>query len=269
MNTGGMLKMPNELESGTIATSKTEIKKSPPRKRRSSRKKKNTNIAIVLCFLMIMAASVGGLLLKSGIKVGASELMSSFQGAYNNEKERVYGQIYDAVFQEAEQNHHVSNKVEISVANLQEEEKLEVIKANDVEFITENRDNNTGNVTAWLEVEGEGTFTIDLKAAEFDVDNEREYILVRIPKPELSNVKIVNTIRRLFADDLLNGSYSEGVDLALKQSNEALLQIQKSLLSNQYIYDNAKKVSVNMIQNLIKQLNPDVPQLQVEVEFFD
>ena len=261
--------MPNALEPGTYANSKTEIKKSLPRKRRSSRKKKNTNIAIVLFLVMIMAAGGGGLLLKSGIKVGASELMSSFHGAYSNEKERVYGQIYDAVFQEAEHNHHVSNRVEISVANLQEEEKLEVIKANDVEFITENRDNNTGHVTVWLEVEGEGTFVTDLKAAEFNVDNERQYVLARIPKPELSNVKINNTTRRLLADGLLNGSYSEGVDLALKQRNEALLQIQKSLLSNQYIYDNAKKVSVSMIRNLIKQLNPDVPQLQVEVEFFD
>ena len=123
--------------------------------------------------------------------------------------------------------------------------------------------------TAWLEVEGEGTFIVDLQAAEFIIDNERKSVLARIPNPELKNIHIIRSTRRLFSDDYLNGSWSEGVDLRIKQNNEAQLRIENALLSNPYIFSNAKKVSANMIKNLVAQFNPDVPQLIVDVEFID
>ena len=110
---------------------------------------------------------------------------------------------------------------------------------------------------------------VDLKAAEFITDNANHYVLVRIPYPELTNVTITDTTKRWFRDDLANGSYSEGVDLALKQRNEASLQIQKALMSNQYIYENAQDVAVSLLINLVKQFNPDIPDLVVEVEFMD
>lgn len=143
------------------------------------------------------------------------------------------------------------------------------IKKSSPRLLDDLRDNNSGNVTAWLEVEGEGTFVVDLQATEFIIDNDRHYVLVRIPNPELTNINIIKTTRRLFADDWRDGSYREGVDLALKQRNEASLQIQKALLSNQYIFSSAKDVAVAMIGNLVKQFNPDIPDLQVDVEFME
>lgn len=231
---------------------------------------KKTSITIVLLIIVIILLIAGSIiLLRGGIVAGSSALANSYITSYNAEKESSYEKLYRSAFARAEQNYHVSNTVIISLGDMEETQKLEVLTANDIEFITEDRDHNTGNVTAWLEVEGQGTFVIDLRAAEYIIDNDHRYVLVRIPNPELSNISILRTTRRLFSDDFKNGSYSEGVNLAIKQRNEASLQIQKALLSNQYIFSNAKDVSVRMIQNLVKQFNPDIPDLEVEVEFIN
>lgn len=254
-----------------IETSRKEVAKKPTPKK-STRKKtsdtQKTSLTITLSLIIIVVMAAGSLfLIKNSIGIGASALMNSYNAAYGSERDDAYQKLYQSAYDRAEKNYHVSNTVVISIGNLEESQKLEVLKANDVEFITEDRDNNSGNVTAWLEVEGEGTFVVDLQAAEFIIDNERQYVLVRIPNPELTNITITKTTRRLFADDWANGSYSEGVDLALKQRNEASLQIQKALLSNQYIFSSAKDVAKSMIQNLVKQFNPDISNLQVDVEF--
>lgn len=221
-------------------------------------------LAVIIILLVVSISLLGG-----GLKAGAKKLMASYSQAYESEKETTYGKFYQTAYERAEKKYHVSNTVIISIGNLEETGKLEVLKANDKEFIIEDKDSNTGNVTAWLEVSGEGTFVIDLQAAEYIIDNERRYVLVRIPKPELSDVSVTGSEKKFFKDDWQNGSYSEGVSLAMKQRNTALLRIRKSLLSNQYIYDNAKTVAVRMIQNLIRQFNPDIHDLTVEVEFME
>ena len=248
--------------------------KKPSTERIPKKSKKKINffkkygITVSLIVLVVLAAACL-LLLKNSIKIGAEALSNNYRAAYESEKDVAYNKLYQSAFDRAEKNYHVSNKVVISIGNLEETKKLEVIKANDVEFITQDKDRSSGNVTAWLEVSGEGIFVVDLKAAEFIVDNSRRYVLVRIPYPELTNVTIVNTTKRWFKDDLINGSYKEGVHLALKQRNEAILRIQKSLMSNQYIYNSAQTVARSMIENLVKQFNPDIPDLTVEVEFID
>lgn len=260
----------SDLIRAPIRTLKEQDKEDKERTSKQPARKKGKDyfrvFAIVLIVISILSSPA---LLLGGIRAGAAQLMRSFSAAFAEEKESAYQTLYEAAFNQAEQQHHVSNRVQISIGDLQEVQRLEILKANDVEIITEDRDNNTGKVTAWLEVEGEGTFVVDLQAAEYIIDNERMSVLVRIPNPELTNIHIIRSTRRLFSDDFLNGSYSEGVDLRIKQQNEAQLRIENALLSNPYIYSNAKKVSANMIKNLIAQFNPDIPQLIVDVEFFE
>lgn len=229
-------------------------------------KKQGITISLIVFVVLTVACLC---LLKNSISIGAKTLFSNYSTAYELEKGATYQDLYASAFDRAKKNYLVSNRVVISIGNLEKSGKLEVLKANDVEFITEDRDNNFGNVTAWLEVTGEGVFVVDLKASEFIVDNGRRYVLVRIPYPELKNITITKTIKRWFKDDGKNGSYDEGVNLALKQQNEAGLRIHKALMSNQYIYSSAQDVAKSMIANLVKQFNSDVPDLTVEVEFID
>lgn len=259
--------MSNMLQS--ISSRLPEKAKKAPNPRKKASSKKTPALITLMVVLIILMAFGSIVLLKSGIGAAASALLNSYEAAYASEKDNAYHALYQSAYDRAEKNYHVSSTVVISIGDLEESQKLEVLKANDIEFITEDRDNNSGNVTAWLEVEGEGTFVVDLQAAEFIIDNDRHYVLVRIPNPELTNINIIKTTRRLFADDWRDGSYREGVDLALKQRNEASLQIQKALLSNQYIFSNAQDVAVAMIGNLVKQFNPDIPDLTVDVEFME
>ena len=74
----------------------------------------------------------------------------------------------------------------------------------------------------------------------------------------------------MFKDDrlIVNGSYKEGEELAKAQYDIAYTKIVKEFSSNQYFYNSAKKAAENTIRCLVKQLNPSIPDLIVEVEFF-
>ena len=163
------------------------------------------------------------------------------------------------------------NRVSIYIGNLQEEQKLEVLKVNDVEFIIENKEDNKENIISWLEVPGEGTFVVDLKAGEYIVDEERASVLVRVPYPELTNVKIdyANVQKILFQNDIFNDSIKIGEELAKNQLDKADALIRKEFASNENFYLNAQQAARHTIEGMVKQLNPDVSGLTVDVEFYN
>lgn len=229
-------------------------------------KKHGFTLSVVL---MIFLVTVCILLLRGAIRVTSESISDSYRTAYNSEKSDAYEALYQNAYDRAKQKYHVSNTVVISIANITESEKLEVLKANHVEFITVDREDNSDNITAWIEVSGTGVFVVDLQVAEFIVDNAHRYVCVRIPYPELSEVSINTMSRKLFKDGILKGSISDGVHLTVDMINEAQYRIRKALMSNQYIQENAETVAASMITNLVKELNPDIPNLSVEVEFID
>lgn len=262
-----MIKVPTENLPEKQAPKRTPAKKSTGKPTVDMKKyiKKYGLVSSVVALIILIATCL--FLLKDTIAIGSEALANSYSIAYENEKSAAYQELYQGAYDRAEERYHVSSKVLISIDSFEESEKLEVLEANHVEFITEDRDDNTDNITAWIEVSGKGTFVVDLKAAEFIVDNEHKFVLVRIPYPELTNVTITNAVQKLFKDDIWNGSYSDGVHLAVDQLNDADARIKKALMSNQYIYKNAQTVATSMIINLVKELNPDIPDLTVEVEF--
>ena len=221
--------------------------------------------AIVLSIVMIIAIIV---IFKDTVSTGAEALADGYNNAYTEEKDATYQKQYDIYKNSAEEKFHVSNRVSIYIGELKEVEKLEVLKVSDVEFVIE--DNNDENIVSWLEVPGEGMFVVDLKNGEFVVDNERAHVLVKVPYPELTNITIdyANVNNLLFEDGVFNGSNRIGEELAKKQLGEAELLLEKEFTSNENFYLNAQKVAVNIIEALIKQLNPEVENLTVDVEFY-
>ena len=202
---------------------------------------------------------------------GVEAAKVSYQQSYDEEKDAAYNAKYQKYFEDAEEKYHVSNDITIYLGNVKETQRLEILKVSDVEFIIEEEEDNDSGIISWLEVPGEGTFVVDMKMAEYIVDNGRRHILVRVPYPELSNVTIDygNIKELLFVDNMFNGSYKEGEELAMQQINEADVLIKKEFISNQNFYLSAQKAAKNMIANLITQVNPDIPDLVVEVEFMD
>lgn len=147
---------------------------------------------------------------------------------------------------------------------------FEVLEVSDTEYIISDKEDNGNGITSWLEVPGQGTYIVNLQAAEFIVDNEREYVLVRAPYPEITNISIdYGNVKKLqFINNIFNDSYSVGEDLARSQLNSADLLIKKEFASNQHFYLSAQEAAVSSIQCLVKQLNPKLPDMTVDVEFY-
>ena len=239
----------------------------PLRKRTTKRSKASTTVCIVL---MLIIATTAILLFRDVISKGAGALLDSYTAAYAYEKDSAYQALYQKYYDSAEAEYHVQNRASIRIGNISETGKLEVLKVSDVELIIDDSNLFEGGITSWLEVPGEGTYVVDLEAAEFVVDNDRAYVLARVPYPELTNVSIdySNVNKILFKDDVFNGSYKQGEELARKQLSEADLLIKKEFASNERFYLNAQDAAESTIMYLIQQLNPGVENLVVEVEFY-
>ena len=226
-------------------------------------------IAIILLLIVIAPIVILWIDIMSS---GAKALADGYKEAYEEQKNATYQEYYNKNKNSAEEKFYVSNTVSIYVGDLKEEQKLEVLKVSDVEFIIEDKNSNEGNVVSWLEVPGEGTFVVDLKAGEYVIDNDRAHVLIRVPYPELTNVAIdyANVRKILFKDakGIFNGSYKEGEELAKRQLSQAELLIKKEFMSNQNFYLNAQDAAISTIKTLVKQLNPEVENLVVDVEFY-
>lgn len=172
-----------------------------------------------------------------------------------------------------EASNHIKNRGYISIESVQEKADLEVLKVSDVEYITNEKEED--KVTSWLEVPGTGVFTVNLAMGEFIVDNERHYVLARVPKPEIKakNIEIETQKVKILAYEnnrwcFDNGSVEEGEELVLEQLSEAQTKIQEDVQSNERYFEIAKSSAENIIKQLIKSINEDVSNLDIEVEFF-
>lgn len=218
--------------------------------------------------------------------VGTGAAMGSFGAAKDEAADEAYQFFYDMSYSSAEKAHHVSNNVSITIGNLKEQQKLEVLKVSDVAYETpEPKDQGwvdaliasvTGIFDAdgesWLEIPGNGVFTVNLRAGEFIIDEERQNVLIRVPNPELTEYAIdyKNVELLLFeAGGAFKNSVKYGVDKAMEQLQSAELTMMQNVNNNQEFYKRARESTKRILVNLVQQLNPQLPDLVVEVEFVD
>lgn len=206
------------------------------------------------------------------VSIGANSAKDAYEAAKNTKSQEVYQSFYDTAYESAEEAFHLSNQVSITLGDIRETAALEVLSVSAVGYSVQDKaDNNAA--TSWLKVTGTGTFTVNLQAGEFIVDDERQYVLVRVPKPVLTGFSTSDTEPMLFEDGsfmgFFNGDNSKGADLALAQVKEAALDARLSIISNQRFYQSAETSAELMIENLVRALNQDVEDLTVEIEFMD
>ena len=234
--------------------------------------------AVLLCTCVYMIIDT--------FTVGANAANDSFGTAKDEAIDEVYQIFYDKSFEAAEKEHHVSNNVSITIGDLREEQKLEVLKVSEVTYETPQPKDQGGfeglitnitgvfsaDVISWLEVPGNGVFTVNLQASEFIIDEERGYVLIRVPNPELTEFAIdyENVELLLFEEGgAFKNSAKYGVDKAIEQLQSAELTMMQKVNNNQEFYKRARESTEKMLVNLIKQLNPQVDDLTVQVEFID
>jgi predicted nucleic acid-binding Zn-ribbon protein len=241
----------------------TEMQKT---KKTEQYRKKDRILILIFCFLVITC----GCAIFGAVKRGRKAAAAAFAPAKEQTASAIEEEFYNLGFEKAEEDNHVSNRATLSIQDMKEVVNLEVLQVSDVEYVTTDTDENGEGITAILKIPGTGTYTVNLKEAEYVVDSERSYVLVRIPNPELTEfaVNYSGVEKILFKNNIFNDSISVGEELARGMVEEGELLIRKEFARNQMYYDSAKKSALNLIENMVYELNPDVENLYVDVEFY-
>ena len=245
--------------------------------------KNNKGIIGWLCCALCICLSA--FMFFDAVYTGADEALDAFSDGVQDATDSVHQEFYDMGVKAGEEAHHVKNVIAISLGRIREKMDLEVLQVCDVGYIPypdndEKSFLNTikasisrqypNNIVSWLGVSAYGTFTVDLRASEFIIDNDRQYVLVRIPRPKLSNYHLdQDKVESLYFDDggLVKDSASVGQDIAQRHLQYAEGLLKKKAFSNQYYYKQACENAQSILESLIKQLNPKLPNLKVDVEF--
>lgn len=228
----------------------------------------STAMTIVAIVLLFCVTAIGG--------IGAAK---AFETAKDTAAENVYQRYYDWGYQ----NYRVSNEAKIQIASLKQEAKLEVLKVRDVIYQLDETEEEhsllndlvekfTKRPTVWLEVPGEGVFTVDMKQSEFIVDEARQYVLIRVPSLEVSNFEIIyGDVKQLYYKDggWIRNSVGDGMAEAERQAEAAQNQLMINIQNNQQFYKAAQESTKRVLTDWVKKLNPELPDLTVEVEFME
>ena len=143
-------------------------------------KERNT---IMATLILISAAVViiGIFLIQKAVSIATTSATDAFSEALDNQREETYQHFYQTSCDIAEEKNHVANEVTITVEEVRKESRLEVLQVSDIEYVY-----NEGNTKIWTAIRGHGVYTVDLSLSEFIVDNDRQYVLARVPRPQLN-----------------------------------------------------------------------------------
>lgn len=232
-------------------------------------KKKKGRKLFVSLFLPAIFAVIGIVFLLISVRVLTTATSSSFSTELEREKEDTYQDIYQWAFERAERENHVMNVVSISLEGVQETSKLEVLRVSDMEYVIEKAESNAQKIESWIRIDGIGIFTVDLSLGEFITDSEQKYVLARVPAPILTDVK--NDVPQLIfsRNDFWNDSYEAGESLTREQIAKGEAALRNKMTTNQFFRESADQAAKQFISSFIKKLNPDIPDLTVDVEFLD
>lgn len=235
-------------------------------------KKQNGTVGTIVLYCgLIVLVIISLIIVRTAFKSGAN----AFSDGYDAQKTKIHDSIYDYFKDKAKQKYLVSNRATIKLGNIREESNLEVLKVIESAWIIQNDEQNKAGVTRWVKYVGEGIFTVDLTESEFLVNDNKHYVLIRIPEPAMTEFGILseNTepllyVHKKFLDD---GSYKEGADLSIDFHRRAESAIQDNINNNQNYLSQAKDAAIEQLTKLVKLLNPseEMADLIVEIEFID
>lgn len=235
-------------------------------------KKQNGTVGTIVLYCGLIVLIICSLIL---INIAFKSGASAFNDGYEEQKTKTHDSIYDYFKEKAKQKYLVSNKATIKLGNIREESNLEVLKVIESAWIIQNDEQKQQGVTRWVKYVGEGIFTVDLTESEFLVNDNKHYVLIRIPEPAMTEFGILseNTEPLLYAHKkfLDDGSYKEGADLSIDFHKRAESTIEDNINNNQNYLSQAKEAAIEQLTKLVKLLNPskEMADLIVEIEFID
>ncbi len=233
---------------------------------------KNNLLSLGAKLLIPVLLLIAAIRFSFAFDTAAQNCKSAYNQSQSNAADAVYQAFYDKSYAFAEQRHHLTNHVDIVVESLKEEASLEVLSVTDSEVNIQKADKSNGNVESWLQVTGTGIFTVDLAQADFIADNDRQFVLVKLPKPQFSRFHLDSEEQKLLVNKngfWKNGSYQEGYKISDSQRSECETLIKNHIRKTPRYFSAAKTSATRIVTDLIQSLNPDMPDLQICVEFFE
>lgn len=208
----------------------------------------------------------------------AGKTAQTFSESYASTKAQVSQEVYEKYerigYEKSEKKYHTSNRVTINIGTLKEKNALEVLSASDTYLNVVKKDDASEDSQRWVAIPGTAVYTVDLSMSEIIKDEYNRYILVRVKDPELANIKInyddVNVYLYEYKQDWfkVNGTYEGGADEAQRDYAEAYSEMCERFYSDQKFYISARNSAEDIITSMVRNLNPEIPDLKVEVEFF-
>lgn len=229
-----------------------------------AQKKRNVKTIVIAVVVIQILLSV---------LAGAYFFKKAYQNAKTNTTNRIRQSAYDTVHDITEGANHTSNRASIYLDQIREKADLEVLQISTSFLYTSDEADQAKNLTIWYEIPGTGTFTVDLKNAEYIVDYERHHVLVKTPLPAITIFKEetdqINPLE--YKDDRFipqaQGSIQEGEAIGRKMLDQAHVEMMRELTTNNDYLDAAKDSAQKLITNIIKAINSSISDLTVTVEF--
>jgi len=212
------------------------------------------------------------LVMNLGANKAKNNYLTAYNTAYDTAKNSTYEKYRQAGHDVGYENYHVKNEVDIYVGDIQECSNLEIMKVSDFDYAISNKSDNAEKIDSVFEVTVTGTYCVNMQLSEFIIDNKNNSVTVRVPNPVLTD--FTSKYEMLYFSKngtILNifdkGNYREGEDFAIQQLTECKAEIMHSLEYNQENNRNAEESARSVLTNIIKRLNPEIPDLKVYIEF--
>lgn len=206
-----------------------------------------------------------------GLCIGASFIYTkSMQASYEEKSSSIVQSMTDNAktmgLKLGKEQNHTFDRATISITEIREVARLEVLRASDVKYMISDKD----GLSVWISVPGNGTFTVDMQRAEIVTDEVNNSISIRIPKPEMLNCTInYDGVEKIHFENKkwIFDNVSDGTERYSEMMKEAQEQFKTSLNSS-FFRENAEKNARRMVTSLAHDANPDNPDLKVYVDFF-
>lgn len=231
---------------------------------------------VLLCGLIVFL-SIGIVFL------GVRGFTDGFTKAESQQREAISVAAYEEAYKKSEEDHHTSNRVEISVEDLKEQKNLKVLEVRDQAISAEDIDHSNIFTTtwdnifgserqSWIKAQGEGVFIVNMEDAEITVDEENVSVGIVLPKPVLKTPITVDpdAIEELYSHQQgWFSSASDGEEAERETLQKLASILEDQMKDNENFIQAAKRSATSLVTGMVQQLNPDLPEIEVNITFAD
>ena len=238
-----------------------ETKNSIKKGEKKHKSKTTLTLFTVACSLFILCIS----LLIASIAIKGNAAKEAYDTAKNSADNQAYNDTKSKIIDAGKDRYKVTNDVSITIGEIKSKGDLSVLEFSDVHYYTSGTDSLFKQDVCY-KISGTAKYLVNMRLSEIIVDQERKYVLIRIPEPVFSE-NIDYETERFYVEDSIFKSISDGAKISQDVEKNAYPELQRKLRSNTKYFEYAKINAKETLIEEVKKYNPNL-EIEVEVEFF-